>query len=292
MNRLWYFVSCTAMVIGFFVARAGIADELNLQSVKPRKIDLRTEFDKRKLSVRHQGQRGACQVFAFVGVIEYGLSKTGKPVDLSEQFLMWAANDANDLDRVDGFNPDYLITGLKKNGICLETQMPYVPRNEPIEKPSDSAIQDASARSDCEVVSIKHWRDDIGFTDDNFLAIMEQIKKKQPVTATVCWPFKVPDKDMVDSRYFLIDRDVDNSKNGHGVILVGYVIDKKVEGGGYFIVRNSWGDAFADQGYVGMSFDYAKKYGIDAYFATVTAPSSGAKSKGKKTKSVETKLDG
>lgn len=53
------------------------------------------------------------------------------------------------------------------------------------------------------------------------------------------------------------------------------MLDKKVEGGGCFIVRNAWGDVFADRGYVGMTFDYAKKYGIDAYIVTVT-PSSPA----------------
>ncbi|MGH7134089.1 MAG: C1 family peptidase [Pirellulales bacterium] len=54
-----------------------------------------------------------------------------------------------------------------------------------------------------------------------------------------------------------------------------------VEGGGYFIVRNAWGDGFANRGYVGMTFDYAKKYGIDAYIVTVTPPSPAARSKSK-----------
>jgi hypothetical protein len=34
------------------------------------KVDLRPQFEKLKLDVRQQGKRGACQVFAMVGVME------------------------------------------------------------------------------------------------------------------------------------------------------------------------------------------------------------------------------
>lgn len=240
------------------------------------KVDLRPDFEKRRLGVRQQGQRGACQVFAFVGVLEYQLSKSGKPVDLSEQFLMWATNDANEFDRVDGFNRDWLTTGIKKNGICLESQMPYVPRNEAIAAPSDEAVHEGLKRVDCKVTSVKHWSDEVGFTDEVRDEIMRLLAAKQPVTATLSWPMNVPDKEMVDARNFMIDRSVEaNRKNGHGVVLVGYCVDKKVEGGGYFIARNSWGEKFADRGYVGVTFDYARKYGIDAYYATLAL--AGAK---------------
>jgi C1A family cysteine protease len=53
------------------------------------------------------------------------------------------------------------------------------------------------------------------------------------------------------------------------VILVGYGFDDKVAGGGYFILRNSWGPKFADKGYAWITFEYAKKYGIDAYAVSV-----------------------
>jgi hypothetical protein len=121
------------------------------------KVDLRPEFEKLKLAVRQQGKRGACQVFAMVGVIEYQLARRGKKVDLSEQFLMWAANEANSLTMTEGFNPDFLIAGLKQYGICEASLMPYVPKNEAIGKPSAPALQDARIRTSCKVISIKHW---------------------------------------------------------------------------------------------------------------------------------------
>ena len=111
------------------------------------KVDLRPQFYRLALMPRSQGKRGSCQVFAMVGVIEFQLAKRGKPVDLSEQFLMWSSNRVSgQRDRTKGFNPDRLIAGLKRHGICDESLMPYVPRNERIGTPSKAAIEDAQRR--------------------------------------------------------------------------------------------------------------------------------------------------
>ncbi|HLQ43228.1 MAG TPA: C1 family peptidase, partial [Planctomycetaceae bacterium] len=171
------------------------------------------------------------------------------------------------LDREEGFNPDLLIKGLQKYGVCAETLAPYIPRKEPIVPPSDAAIQNAAARSRCELVSIKHWSSDIGFTEQQLQSLRGFLANRQPITATFCWPQGLYDEQITDNHALLIDRNVDGqSKSGHGVILVGYEINKNIAGGGYFIVRNSWGEKFADKGHVAISFDYAKRYGIDAYF--------------------------
>jgi len=246
---------------------------LNFSMAAP-KVDLRPQFDKFKLAVCQQGKRGSCQVFALVGVIEYQLARRGERVDLSEQFIMWAANEATGLKRTDGFNPDLLIAGLKQHGISEESLMPYVPRNEPIGKPSDQALRDAKKRTSCKVVSIKHWSSAIGFGHNDIKKITRRLDKGVPVTATFCWPFGLYDEQIVDKQHFIIDKSIDGkSKDGHGVILVGYGIDDKVAGGGYFLLRNSWGPKFADRGYARISFAYAKKYGIDAYVVTVSSRS-------------------
>lgn len=238
--------------------------------IPPSKVDLRRDFEKYRIPVREQGKRGACQVFAMVGVMEYQLARRGKRVDLSEQFIMWAANEAKNLNRTDGFNPELLIGGLKKHGICKESLMPYIPRNETIQKPSAKALKDAATRTSCEVTSIKHFRSDIGFSDEDIKKITDSLDKKVPVTATLCWPHGLYDEQIIDAQYFIIDNSIDGkNKSGHGVILVGYGLDKKMPGGGYFILRNSWGTKFADRGYAGITFAYAKKYGIDAYIVTI-----------------------
>jgi hypothetical protein len=259
------------VVLSFAVTAGTLADETAAApTTVPPRVDLRPEFEKHKLDVRQQGKRGACQVFALVGVIEYQLAQRGKRVDLSEQFIMWAANEAAGLNRTEGFNPDLLIAGLKQYGICEESLMPYVPRNEAIGKPSAEALKDAETRTSCTVISIKHWSSAIGFDNKDIKEISNRLDKGVPVTATLCWPFGLYDEQIVDSQHFIIDKSIDGkSKDGHGVVLVGYGLDDKVAGGGYFILRNSWGLKFADQGYARITFDYAKKYGIDAYVVTV-----------------------
>lgn len=263
------------MIIGAALSLGAITGVLADPPATPRrlvspKVDLRREFEKFRIPVREQGKRGACQVFAMVGVMEYQLARRGKRVDLSEQFIMWAANEAKNLNRTEGFNPDLLIAGLQKYGICKESLMPYIPRNEAIQKPSAQALKDATIRASCEVTSIKHFRTDIGFDDDVIKKVTNSLDKKVPVTVTLCWPHGLYDEQIIDAQYFIIDNSIDGkSKSGHGVILVGYGLDKKMPGGGYFILRNSWGTKFADRGYAGITFAYAKKYGIDAYIVTI-----------------------
>ena len=236
----------------------------------PLKVNLRPEFEKLKLGVCQQGKRGACQVFAMVGVMEFQLARRGKQENLSEQFLMWAANEAKGLNRTGGFNPDLLIAGLKKYGICEESLMPYVPREEAIGKPSIEALQNARTRTSCKVISIKHWPSEIGFGGKEIKEISKQLDNGVPVTATLCWPSGLSDEQIVDTKHFIIDKNIDGkSKDGHGVILVGYELDEQVAGGGFFILRNSWGPKFADKGYAMITFEYGRKYGIDAYIVSV-----------------------
>lgn len=47
-------------------------------------------------------------------------------------------------------------------------------------------------------------------------------------------------------------------QGGHGVLLVGYHDDPKWPGGGYFIVRNSWGPDWGEGGYGKVSYAYVE----------------------------------
>jgi hypothetical protein len=232
-------------------------------------VDLRRQFAEANIAPRQQGQRGSCQVCAFTAVLEFDLARSGQNVDLSEQYLMWAANEACGLTLQEGFNPDRLIRGLQKHGICPEVAYPYVPRKEPIAEASPEARRLAIhgwSRTD-----VKHWSEDIGFSDSQLSQIEELLELGQPVVATFCWPFGVPDPQITDPDGFLVDAGIDGtSKNGHGVVLVGYQHDATRPGGGYFHFRNSWGSAFADGGYAKIDYTLARKYGTDAYFVRRT----------------------
>ena len=46
---------------------------------------------------------------------------------------------------------------------------------------------------------------------------------------------------------------------GHAVFCCGYQDDPQYEGGGYLIVKNSWGTNFGDQGYIYLPYAYVRQ---------------------------------
>jgi hypothetical protein len=57
----------------------------------------------------------------------------------------------------------------------------------------------------------------------------------------------------------------EHSTGGHAMTIVGYQIDRRFAGGGYFILRNSWGRAWGAQGYGYLPFAWCKRYECSAY---------------------------
>ena len=59
------------------------------------------------------------------------------------------------------------------------------------------------------------------------------------------------------------------TEGGHAWCIVGYQDEASVPGGGYFIVRNSWGTGWGDRGFAYASNDYARDAFTEAYGAVV-----------------------
>jgi len=55
---------------------------------------------------------------------------------------------------------------------------------------------------------------------------------------------------------------------GHAMAVVGYVADDKFEGGGYLLIKNSWGSKWGDLGYARMPYDYCM-YGNCIFLETL-----------------------
>lgn len=59
----------------------------------------------------------------------------------------------------------------------------------------------------------------------------------------------------------VLDPDSPDTGGGHAISISGYGIDKSVPGGGYFILKNSWGPKCGDKGYQYMPFNYCTRRG-------------------------------
>lgn len=47
-------------------------------------------------------------------------------------------------------------------------------------------------------------------------------------------------------------------QGGHAIALTGVVLDSRIDGGGYFVIKNSWGTTWGDNGYGYIPFSYCK----------------------------------
>ncbi len=190
------------------------------------------EFDWRKEGavgpVKDQGQCGSCWAFSTVANLE-GIyhKKFNTSVVLSEQQLV-------DCDKVDsGCNGGLMENAIKyvqDNGLTNAASYKYIARDGKCKQSSvKSAIQ----------VSGQHFS-----ADKDEENIKKMLVETGPLSIAVnAEPFQFYDSGILDSD----ESDCDPSSLNHGVAIVGYGSDN---GAQYWIVRNSWGSGWGENGYI------------------------------------------
>jgi C1A family cysteine protease len=183
--------------------------------------------------VRDQGQCGSCWTFSATQAIESGSAiKYGKLNDLSEQELVDCDNLSNG-GRGHGCNgglmDDVFNWVNKKGGQCSESAYPYV---SGVTKTAGTC-----AMSKCTVVANSQPSKYVDVQVNSDSALMTAIAQ-QPVAIAI----------EADQKSFqLYTSGVFTGACGtnldHGVGLVGYSSD-------YYILRNSWGTSWGNQGYM------------------------------------------
>jgi C1A family cysteine protease len=198
-------------------------------------------------------------------------------VDLSEQFLYWAARQRLITPILKNRSGALLVYGFKaleEHGICPEADWPYNPNPVPgdeeqgdpppgaIEKARQNRIQRHVFLFSRDIGSLKAHLGGgylIAFTVPTF-DFWSAIAIKQ--TGAIRMPM-VSEGTRNPANWL---------KSAHALCMVGYQDDHSVPGGGYFIVRNSWGTDWATEcpdgrGYGWMPYEYLKKYGLTAFTA-------------------------
>ena len=221
--------------------------------------------------VRNQRGRGTCVAHASAAVREYLLGAESTQGDLSEQFLYWACK------KIDGFPGEgtWIKTAmavLEDKGICTETVWPYNPNkiadNEGQDPPPADAVEKAASYRIAQGDLVEpRWVDDL----------KKALANNKPVA------FAVPVYGYWLSEPVHTNGDIrmplpaDKVIGGHAMCMVGYQDDADVPGGGYFLVRNSWGTTWAKEsapgaGYCRLPYAFMAQYGRSAYTATALQP--------------------
>lgn len=223
-------------------------------------VDLRPLFT----NVKDQGQLGTCSVFSMVSIYEYILKKTKREEDLSERFVYFnVLKDSGNMEDT-GSSLFGVVESMTKYGVCSEKHCKYDVGQYDLE-PSKDAYTDAMSHRIKIAKNVKINHNDI----------TSALSEGYPVTISL----KIYDSFGNQSKGFIYrptDIEIEENKFGnHAMVICGYSEEDKV-----YIVRNSWGKGFGDNGYCYIPFSYIDDKNFTNSACIITAINDGEEVKG------------
>jgi hypothetical protein len=218
--------------------------------------------------IRNQGPRGTCVSFALTALNEYIERRRGIVRNLSEQHLYYETKLIDGSPGGCGTWQVKAVTALSGRGECSEIVWPYqnaLPCNNHGPLP-------AAARPD----GLNNRLVTLAVPTRNVLAYKTHMSKQRPVTLSIpVYNSWYQSAAVRQTGRITMRIGTEPSVGGHAVCLVGYVDTPTSPGGGYFIVRNSWGTASFGSanpfgaGYGTIPFQYITNDAWEAFTAVV-----------------------
>jgi hypothetical protein len=223
-------------------------------------VDLRPKFFELDLSVKNQGRRPSCAVFAVVSALEFQNAELGgKPEKFSEEYLIWAtrhmihrvpipgASRAGDDDADEGFTLFEVANALRTFGIPLQATMPdtFGHNVDLIEEPPAAVVDEARSHQRV-FVHLVPGRDAPTAINN----IVQALNAGLPVAIGMSWP------NFRSLRNGFLDLQKPQAGAGHAVTLVGYTCASGQLKDVVFIFKNSYGVQWGQGGYGTVTYNY------------------------------------
>lgn len=205
-------------------------------------VDLRPQFREIGLYKKDQNRRKSCAVFSVVTAYEYTLAmQTRQPVDLSEEFLIWAVREYDDADA--GFQRGFLLWDVIRracaNGLPSAEVYREFTGEAMDETMPEPVLHDAASRAGAEIRLCFPLK---GKPAAMLAQVVNALNAGRPVVIGLGWP-----NDQALQNTHLLDRQ--KAVSGHAVTLVGYRAEGRDLRKLRFIFRNSWGPAWGQGGH-------------------------------------------
>lgn len=225
--------------------------EPDCTTILPQDADLKSYFP----PIKNQGSQGACASFSLTSVFEYFLSNEAHQYeDMSEAYVYYNARAISGNTNIDnGATLHDVIHGMADKGVCIEELCKYNPATFD-EKPSEKAYEDGETRR---VTTAKT-------VPVNVDVIKSAINEGYPVVG--CFKiFKSLQNNT--SGYVPMPTDAERKDDDgfHAMVICGYN-----DNHGHFIVRNSWGTGFGDNGYCYLPYSYVRDKDLTRYAVAIT----------------------
>lgn len=196
--------------------------------------------------VKNQGACGSCWAFSTTGALEGAkFVKTGELVALSEQNLLDC--DHEDMGCNGGLMDNAFKFDEKSGGLCSEDDYPY--------EAKQGSVCNPMSCTDVPGSEVQTFYDVPPGEEKSLLAALAM----QPISVAIQadqFAFQ-----FYKSGVLTDDSCGKNAQLDHGVLAVGYGSDLETNEP-YFMVKNSWGETWGENGYIRMSRASKNEYGM------------------------------